>query len=213
MTTTTKPLPLLIWRLFFHDGMNKLNAAMLSSELALITQESQHFEEIEQSLQGMESLMKLYNQFMRIDHTASIRCSKVIDEVNDMLGKPGEDIEISVNGLTETKINPIFIAIFYNLIQNSILHSGQENGLVVTIEIKESQIVFSDNGKGIKKKGDDLFAPGHALGIIRELGKKLGFTIKASNNPEGGARFSIQFIQLLSIGFKINLNSASFFIF
>jgi len=190
-TPTTKPLYLMIWELFFHDGMNKLNTAMLSSELAQITQESQHYEKNEQSLQGMESLMKLYNQFMRIDHTASIRCSKVIDEVNDMLGK---DIEISVKGLTETKINPIFIAIFYNLIQNSILHSGQENGLVVTIEIKESQIIFSDNGKGIKEKGNDLFAPGHALGIIRELGKKLGFTIEASNNPDGGARFSIQFI-------------------
>ncbi len=166
---------------------------MLASELALITQESQHFEKLEQSLQGMESLMKLYNQFMRIDHTASIRCSKVINEVNDMLGKLRKDIEISVKGLTETKINPIFIAIFYNLIQNSILHSGQEDGLVVTIEIKDSLIIFSDNGKGLKEDSKDLFTPGHALGIIRELGKKLGFTIEASNNPDGGARFSIQF--------------------
>jgi len=188
-TTLTTPL----WNLFYHDIMNKLGAAKLSFELALMT-ESQPME-LENTLNGMENIVKTYDRFMRDeDDVPLMSLQQIIDEVKKMLGET--TVEIKYQEKAKMEFNSLFIAIFYNLVTNSLKHSGlPPNDLIITIEVEKGKITFTDNGQGFGE-GTKVFVggPGHALMIIRKISNLLNFTIRASNSPEGGARFSIRFM-------------------
>ncbi len=190
MTTSLESVASLIWRLFFHDIMNHLGVAKLSLELALMI-ESQPME-LENTLNGMENTIKLYDRFLRIDH-GPMDLKQIIDKVNKMLGATVEIKHCHCQSkMSKIELDSVFIAIFYNLAANSLKHSGlSQEDLILTIEIKEGEVIFADNGKGVEE-GKNLFTPKHALGIIQELGRKLGFSIEEIGVP-GGAHFSMRF--------------------
>ena len=164
-----------IWRLFNHDTNNELMLA--KNYLELGSQERTH-----KHLKNLERLLKIYDQFMRTDKTI-LTIQKIIDDVNKTL-KTTNNIEIDPVS-SSVKISSLFFVVFFNLIKNSKKHSSRrEENLIITIKATAKKIVFCDNGKGIKNK-KTIFKPNHALYIIRQIGKEIGFTINETGSSKG----------------------------
>ncbi|MBR2043122.1 MAG: HAMP domain-containing histidine kinase [Clostridia bacterium] len=95
-----------------------------------------------------------------------------------------------------------------NIIKNCTEHTP--NGGIIEIEGKEtsifSEIIIKDNGKGIaeedlanifkrfyKGKNSDTKSFGIGLNLARMIITEQNGTVKAENNPEGGAKFTVRF--------------------
>jgi len=175
----------LLWSLFRHDMANKLIVSRGYIGLKM-------FSKAKKALDDMENIIKLYDQFMQTDHVIEMSLEHLIDNVNEMLEGTKPEIKCQKS---EMQLDPLFVAIFYNLVTNSQKHSGRDNDLVIRIEEEEGRLIFTDNGKGIDKGGKNIFgAPGHALTIIRQLGREvLNFQIQETGVFGEGVRFEITF--------------------
>ena len=168
-----------------HDIGNKILVVTGYMDLAIEDMNPDLLNDAKEALREMGDLMTLYNQFARMDCAETMPLRQIVERALGMLEiKP----TIIIIGDAEIELNSLFVAIFYNLMQNSVLHSGN-NKVLIKIEIKEGKILFTDNGRGVENK--DIFRPGHALSIIRKiLESVLKLSIKETGTGEG-VRFEI----------------------
>ena len=185
MTTTEQ----LLDELFRHDMTNKDSIIKGYMDLAIESMDPALLDGAKKALREMGNLMTLYGQFARMDCTETIPLRQIVERALGMLEiKP----TITIIGDAEIRLNSLFIAILYNLFQNSILHSGNNTDVLIKIEIRENKIIVTDNGRGVENK--DIFLPGHALGIIRRILEfVLKFSIEENGTFEEGIRFVITF--------------------
>jgi signal transduction histidine kinase len=101
--------------------------------------------------------------------------------------------------------------IFYNIVENAIKYSGQDNEVKVLLFLRDNDVVFivDDYGEGIPekdlKKVFDRFyrvdkararatgGTGLGLSIVAAAVEQCGGIVSAENRPGGGARFTVKF--------------------
>ncbi len=115
-----------------------------------------------------------------------------------------EDIELEYeNESIDVMGGPLLKELFYNLIENSVLHSqGDKIRISVHEEKNNIKINIEDNGVGIEKdKKDEIFERGYkgrgskglgiGLHLTRNIAENYGGTIKVDDSDLGGAKFEV----------------------
>ncbi|MFW6083454.1 MAG: PAS domain S-box protein [Thermoplasmatota archaeon] len=115
-----------------------------------------------------------------------------------------EDIDLEYDGISiDVMGGPLLKELFYNIIENSALHS---EGDKIKISVKEEEnnikVNIEDNGVGIEEdKKDEIFQRGYkgrgskglgiGLHLTKNIAENYGGTIKVDDSELGGAKFKV----------------------
>jgi PAS domain S-box-containing protein len=191
-----------------HDLRNPLNVAQGRVDLAQTTAEgdTEHLAAAADALDRIESI---------VEHTLTL--AREGDTVGDPEPVSLADVaadswetvdtaaaELAIETDREVLADPDRLRnLFENLVRNAVEHGGPD----VTIRVGDLDDGFyvADDGPGIPDEiADVLFEPGQSsigentgfgLAIVHEIATAHGWTVAATESPDGGARFEIRGIE------------------
>ncbi|MFW6196421.1 MAG: sensor histidine kinase, partial [Thermoplasmatota archaeon] len=115
-----------------------------------------------------------------------------------------EDIDLEYDGISiDVMGGPLLKELFYNIIENSALHSeGDKIKISVKEEEKNVKVNIEDDGVGIEEdKKDEIFQRGYkgrgskglgiGLHLTKNIAENYGGTIRVDDSELGGAKFEV----------------------
>lgn len=207
-----------------HDLRTPLTS-ILGSTSALLENGDKISEEkkrelIQEGHDDAEWLIRMVENLLSITRVSGeARIKKTPEAAEEIAGeavrkfsKRFPDARVSVAVPSELLIVPmdaiLIEQVIINLLENSIIHGKNNNGIAVVVEKSEDDAVFtvSDNGAGIPEKAFEHLFDGYlsstersvsetrqnmgiGLSVCMSIVKAHGGAITAENKPQGGARF------------------------
>lgn len=186
-----------------HDLRNPLSVASGYLESVKEDVDHEHLDEVEESLERMESLIEHLLELARkgqdIEETETVNLSDVFEE--SWKNVSTNDAKYVATGEVQFEADRNrTIQMFSNLIRNSLEHVGED----VNIEVGATKTGFyyEDDGPGIPDSDkNDIFDPGFTtdtegtgfgLSIVKEIVEAHDWGITVTDGKEtGGARFEI----------------------
>lgn len=189
-----------------HDLRNKITAIMGYCELARDETDSESIKMFidreEASLEEMTTIIEFLKKYETLESEPArwLALQREISEYISGVESGGISAEIDLEGL-EIFSDSIFIRIFSDLINNSVMHGGTVSG--IKIGWRESKdhirIIYEDNGCGIPEELKEKiftkgFGKGTGLGLyyIREILGVIGISILETGEEGKGAVFEIE---------------------
>lgn len=197
-------LILLSNRMLRHDVMNAVTSALLFLELFEKTGREEHLERAKASIN--RAVFAVRNSKF-VEELAAEREPRYI-KVEEIAREVARNFSIPVLVEGECQVfgdRGIFGAIFENLFQNAVQHSGTDR-VVVKVERKRGKcfIRVKDYGKGIPDEiKDKIFSAGFSSGdsagsgmglhLVKEIVESIGGKIWVEDNEPCGAVFVMEF--------------------
>ena len=186
-----------------HDLRNPLNVAQGNLELAKERGDERHFDKSENALQRMESLiadlLALARQGQVVSDTEPVELAGVVRQA--WANVQTRDSTLVVDDLdTVDADHGRLQELFENLFRNAVEHAGNDT----TIRVGELSDGFfvEDDGPGIDpEEREVVFEHGHTtaksgsglgLSIVKGIANAHGWSIRACEGTDGGARFQIR---------------------
>jgi PAS domain S-box-containing protein len=202
-----------------HDLRNPINAAQLRLDLLRHEKADEHIDEIEGSLDRMqtmiEDLLTLSRGGATVEDPEDVSLADVAAESWETAQTDDADFELSVNESTIVQADRDRLRhVFENLFRNAVDHN--DSPLTVRVGLLEPSDATTDNGQGgffIEDDGDgipedehdDIFGHGYTtsddgtgfgLSIVEDVVEAHGWTISIAKSDEGGARFEITGVEV-----------------
>ncbi len=187
-----------------HDIANELLVISSSLDLYKLNNRERDLLRAQASLQRMQNIIA---QMRELDHFLLSRAEMASTELREVIDKvmTGMDLPYSVVGEGKVLADPALAAIIENLARYAKRH-GKAERMEFIIKSSDGHTVLTvrDDGIGIKEEYmSRVFMEGVAFGESRGTGlglylvmrtmQRYGGSIKASNDPRGGARFELTF--------------------
>lgn len=183
-----------------HDLRSPLTVASGRLDMLAEECESPHVAEIEDALDRMDSLIEEVLSLAK--HGEPVTEATTLD-LETLATASFRQIDADAATLEVTD-DCQFVghrsrvrSVFENLFRNAIEHGGRD--VTITVEALDEGFAIQDDGPGLPEN-EDLFAPGFTtdpdgtgfgLSIVDEVVRAHGWSIRATEGPEGGARFEI----------------------
>jgi PAS domain S-box-containing protein len=187
-----------------HDLRNPLNVAQVRTELVAEDCDSEHLDAVADAHARMEGLIEdvltLAREGGGVPDTQSVDIGKLargawhtVQTYGATLVTPGEAL---------VRADPTRLQ---ELLENLFVNAVEHGGRGVTVRVGElpggSGFYVEDDGSGLPETDRDrLFEPGHStaeegtgfgLSIVREVADTHGWTVRATDGADGGARFEV----------------------
>jgi PAS domain S-box-containing protein len=182
-----------------HDTLNKLS--VIAANVGLAEEQIQdprlkrYLENILGAVKAIVTEMEFAKEYQNVGVKAPVwndlrRCVSKAS-----IGLDLRDISLTVD-LDDMEIlaDPMLDRVFHNLIDNACRHGGE----VKTINIRHERsgdnlkLICEDDGVGVTEKNkEELFSPGHALQMVRDILTMTEMTIAEKGESGKGARFEI----------------------
>jgi len=185
-----------------HDLRNPLNVATGRLDLASGDCDSEHFDAVEHAHDRMEALIEDLLALAREDDTATDLAP--IDPASTVR-ECWANVETGEAELVVEADRPILAderrlrQLFENLVRNAVEHGG--DGVTVTVGDLNDGFFVEDDGVGIPAgRRDSVFEAGYStsdegtgfgLRIAKQVAAAHGWEIRATEGPDGGARFEV----------------------
>jgi PAS domain S-box-containing protein len=191
-----------------HDLRNPLNVAEGRVELAREEHDSDHLDAASNALDRMreliEDLLSLARSGDRIDEVTPIELGPLVENcwrnVDTTDATVVTDAERTIRA-DRSRLRQLF----ENLFRNSIEHAG--SGVTVTVGGLADGFYVEDDGPGIPEGDRDAaFEAGYSttddgtgfgLSIVKQVVNAHGWTIRATDGSDGGARFEITGVEVV----------------
>lgn len=188
-----------------HDLRNKITAILGYCELARDETENESvlrlIEREEASLEEMTTIIEFLKKYETVESEPSRWLSLQSELTGYISGVEtgGIPVDLDLEGL-EIFSDAIFIRIFSDLINNSVIHGGSVSNIRIGWKVSDEQIkiVYGDDGAGIPADIKEKifvkgFGKGSGLGLyyIREILGVIGMTIAETGEEGKGAVFEI----------------------
>jgi PAS domain S-box-containing protein len=185
-----------------HDLRNPLAVAQSRLELAREESDSEHLADIEYAHERMETLISDLLELAREGNTAVEREPAVLRNVVSACWRTVETAEATVTTETRQTVQADrsrLRQLLENLVRNAVEHGGDD--VSITVGDLSDGFYVADDGPGIPpERREDVFDTGYStsedgtgfgLGIVEEVADTHGWTVRATESAEGGARFEI----------------------
>lgn len=198
-----------------HDLRNPINAAQLRLDLLRHDNTDEHIDEIEGSLNRMQSMVEDLLMLSRagavVEDTQQVSLAAVATESWETAQTDDADFEALIDESTTVRADRDRLRhIFENLFRNAVDHN--DSPLTVRVGLlndsgakkensQQGGFFIEDDGDGIPEdEHDDIFSHGYTtsdegtgfgLSIVKDVVEAHGWTISIAESHEGGARFEI----------------------
>lgn len=188
-----------------HDLRNPLTGAVGFLEIARKTNESQHFERVEQSLDRMEELIDELLLIARGDRQVTnvntLQLQPVVEEAWSYTDTPNATLSVD-DPLGEIQADETrLLQLFGNLFRNSVEHGGDDVTVEVGLLADDTGFYVADDGPGFSGdsrieieelgKTDELSGTGIGLMSVTDVVEAHGWGLTVPDT-EQGARFEIR---------------------
>lgn len=192
-----------------HDLRNPLNVA--KGHLTVVSEEceSDHIEPIERAHDRMEALIEDLLQHARQGDEIQTPVPVELSEAARAAWRTVETKDASLRVETEHTVradDQRLCQLFENLVRNAVEHGGED--VTVTVGELDNGFYVSDDGEGLTAtEPQKVFESGYTtssdgtgfgLDIVTQIIDAHGWTIRATEGDEGGARFDITGVTVLS---------------
>ncbi len=192
-----------------HDLRNPINVASGRLELAMEECDSEHLKPVERAVARMETLVEdlltLAREGDRVSEVELVDLGSVVTECwsNVAASEAILEVESSVElQADESRLRQLF----ENLLRNAVEHGGED--VTVTVGRLEDGFYVEDDGVGIPEaEQEKVFEHGYTstehgtgfgLGIVRKIAEAHGWTVRARESDDGGARFEFTDVDVAS---------------
>jgi PAS domain S-box-containing protein len=197
-----------------HDLRNPLNVLEGSVQLAAETGESRYFENSRQAIDRMTELVEDVLTLARVGADVSELRPVDVDELAERCWRSvptGQGRLVADSGLTVEADRMRLRQLFENLFGNSVEHGSKgretsaQDGRGVTVRIgalPHGGFYVEDDGPGIPSADrENVFDRGYSstptgtglgLAIVREIADAHGWSVRATEGTDGGARFEFE---------------------
>jgi len=188
-----------------HDLRNPLNIAKGNVEIARETGDDDALRTVERALDRMEELiadlLTLAQQGQPIDDTEPVSLADLVEACWEMVDVA--NAELIVDGDLEIEADRDRLQqLFENLFRNSVEHGGDDVTITVGALDSDAGFYIEDSGSGIPAEDrETIFESGYTtnrggtglgLSIVNEIVEAHGWSIRATEGTDGGARFEIE---------------------
>lgn len=191
-----------------HDLRNPLLVAEGYLQLARESHDTEHFDRVESALDRINELIEqmatLARTGQRIDDPTPVDFEQSVRDAWDHVVTADTTLEVT---LPETRIiadKAGLTQLLENVFANAVEHAGA--GVTVRVGLTDDGFYVEDTGDGIPPDDrDKVFnheysssddQPGIGLSIVEQLANAHGWTVRATESPEGGARFEFTGVEL-----------------
>lgn len=188
-----------------HDILNKITA--LNGYMCLIGEEMTSKEGKEYVKRAHDSIDVIRRQItftrdyqeMGIHSPRWLNIKSILDEAVSILNIGCVDLDLSLDPV-ECYADPLLPRVFYNLLENSLIHGQKVTRILVYDEIRDDHyvIVIEDDGTGIPpEEKENIFTrkyyhnSGYGLFLSKNILQISGYTICENGRPGISARFEI----------------------
>ena len=186
-----------------HDLQNPLAVAMGNLDLARKEHDSRDLEAVDQALDRMDELiedvLQLARQGRPVDESEPVGIGEIAERSWEMI-EAGDATLIVAEAPTLDADPDRLRQLFENLCRNAVEHGSPT--VTVTVGGTDGGFYVADDGPGIPEEiREDVFGSGFTtneegtgfgLAIVEEIVDAHGWTIRATEGSEGGARFEIE---------------------
>jgi PAS domain S-box-containing protein len=189
-------------RVVSHDLRNPLTVLDGSLELARETGGAEHFERCEHAVvrmsQLIDDLLTLAREGEAVEDVESVPLREVSEECWATVATAGATLSVDTDRAVSADRSRLK-QLFENLFRNAIQHGG--DGVTVTVGDVDGGFYVADDGPGIPA-GDreSVFEVGYSstedgtgfgLNIVERVAAAHGWSVRATESAEGGARFEV----------------------
>jgi len=192
-----------------HDVQSPLQVALGRVEMAKATGDLSHLDKIVQALRRLEELLdgvvRLVRTGDRIRDRSAVDLEDAVAKVRSALEMPGAELIVEDSAVVKADENCL-LEILENLFRNANQHAGP--GVTVWVGVLDDGFFVEDDGPGITpERRRTVFTLGTSsggnrsgigLGIVKRLVEAHDWQIRIIEGREGGARFEISEVELLS---------------
>jgi PAS domain S-box-containing protein len=185
-----------------HDLRNPLTVAKGRLELARDEFQSEDLETIQRALDRIETIigdvLSLAKAGEDLGQMGEVDLATVIEGCWHTVDTGDASLEIDVNQVVEADETQLR-QVFENLIRNAVEHGGED--VNITVGELDDGFYIEDDGPGIPEdERDDVFEAGYStaekgtgfgLSIVKQVAEAHGWDVRATDSPQGGARFDI----------------------
>jgi PAS domain S-box-containing protein len=185
-----------------HDLRSPLTVAQGRLELAREDADSEHLSDIEHAHERMETLISDLLELARQGDTAVEQEPVALQDIVSSCWRIVETAEATVATETTQTVQADrsrLQQLIENLIRNAVEHGG--NDVSITVGDLSDGFYVADDGAGIPpEQRADVFDTGYStsedgtgfgLSIVEEVADAHGWTVRATESADGGARFEI----------------------
>jgi len=192
-----------------HDLRSPLSVAEGRLVLAREECDSEHLSAIENAHDRMESLIEsllvLARNEERVDESESIDLASLVHACWDHVATADAtlltDVDRRINA-DRSRLQQLI----ENIVRNAVEHGGTD--VTVTVGELDDGFYVEDDGPGIPEKHrDEVFEAGYStaengtgfgLSIVQQVAEAHGWTVRATDGSDGGARFEITGVEFAS---------------
>lgn len=187
-----------------HDLRNPLTVLDGSLELAEETGEQEHFERAERAVERMEALIDdllvLSRAGEAIEEHESVNLATLVRECWTGVETAGASLIVETDRALLADTSRLR-QLLENLVRNSVEHgsTGDGDALTITVGDLESGFYVADDGVGIPEADREAVfesgfstlegGTGFGLSIVEEIAEAHGWSVRATESEDGGARF------------------------
>jgi len=191
-----------------HDLRNPLNVAQARLELLREEYDNENIDTINRSLVRMEELIEdlltLARQGDRVSEFATADLATLCDSC--WANVATVDATLQVTTTRSIRADPTRVQqLLENLFRNAVEHGGE--GASVTVGDLDDGFYIEDDGPGIPDQDrDEIFTMGYStaaegsgfgLSIVEKVASAHGWSIRATDGTDGGARFEITNVEFV----------------
>ena len=191
-----------------HDLRNPLNIAAGRVRLARETADNEHLEVAERSLDRMEALiddlLTLARHGTDVTNPEPVAFDDLVDGCWETVDTGNATLLVETDRTIDADVSQLK-QLLENLIRNSVEHGGAD--VTITIGTFETGFYVEDDGDGLpEEKRDRIFESGYStardgtgfgLSIVQQVADAHGWTVRARNGSDGGARFEIDDVEFV----------------
>lgn len=198
-------------RVVSHDLRNPLSVMGGCLELAEETGDPEHFERCWNALERMETLIDDLLTIARtgdpIDETETVDVSELVTECWSVIATAKATLEVQTDVILEGDRSRLR-QLFENLFRNAIEHGSLDVTIHVGTLPDRAGVYVEDDGGGIPPEDRErIFEDGYSTGevgtglgltIVRDVVDAHDWDISVAEGPDGGARFEITGVEVVS---------------
>ncbi len=190
-----------------HDILNEITAAQgylglldLDGYILPDTKSYDYLKKVNDSIDNIVRQMEFTRLYQDIGAKAP-EWHNIPDKIKKMAVRPEfQSLDVKVDCPVEVLADPLFMNVFYNLLENTVRHGGDARTVKVTYGHGQAEgvIVYQDDGVGIPDSAKErIFERGYGKGtgyglfVIKEILDLTDIKIKEVGVEGKGARFEI----------------------